>query len=327
MVPGLAMAQGQPGGNSYIPGNGSGGAVSSVTGAGTVTCTPTTGSVVCTGSGSGGGISALTGDVTASGTGSVPATAVGLNGTLLSGLGTGILKNTTATGVPSIAAAGDFPTLNQNTTGSAASLSALLAVASGGTYLASGTSGGILGYTATGVLASSVLLTTHAIVLGAGAGATPTVLASLGTSTTVLHGAAAGAPTFGAVALTTDVSGTLPIANGGLANTADAIIGGGTKFTQTPTGCTPSATTGTAAGGTITLASGPCTSIVITINGATGLSATTGWGCSVTDLTTELAGTYIPVWSEKSSTLTTATIPIPAAVGATDVIRFTCQGY
>lgn len=40
----------------------------------------------------------------------------------LSLLGTGILKSTTTTGVLSIAVAGDFPTLNQNTTGSAATL-------------------------------------------------------------------------------------------------------------------------------------------------------------------------------------------------------------
>ncbi len=40
-------------------------------------------------------------------------------------------------------------------------------------------------------------------------------LGSLGTTTTVLHGNAAGAPSFGAVALTTDVSGILPAANGG----------------------------------------------------------------------------------------------------------------
>jgi hypothetical protein len=49
-------------------------------------------------------------------------TVKGLNGVLLSGLATGILKNTTITGDPSIAVAGDFPTLNQNTTGAAESL-------------------------------------------------------------------------------------------------------------------------------------------------------------------------------------------------------------
>jgi hypothetical protein len=40
-------------------------------------------------------------------------------------------------------------------------------------------------------------------------------LANLGTTTTVLHGNAAGNPSFGAVALGTDVSGQLPFANGG----------------------------------------------------------------------------------------------------------------
>jgi hypothetical protein len=39
------------------------------------------------------------------------------------------------------------------------------------------------------------------------------VLASLGTTSTVLHGNAAGLPTFGAVSLTADVSGNLPVTN------------------------------------------------------------------------------------------------------------------
>lgn len=90
-----------------------------------------------------------------------------------------------------------------------------LGVAAGGTGLTSGTSGGILGYTATGTLASSGLLTTNALLLGGGAGATPTALGSLGTTSTVLHGNPSGAPSFGAVVLTTDVSGTLPVGNGG----------------------------------------------------------------------------------------------------------------
>ena len=53
-------------------------------------------------------------------TGATALTVKGINGTLLSALATGILKNTTTTGVPSIAIAADFPTLNQNTTGTAA---------------------------------------------------------------------------------------------------------------------------------------------------------------------------------------------------------------
>lgn len=92
-----------------------------------------------------------------------------------------------------------------------------LGVSRGGTGLSSGTSGGILGFTASGTLASSVALTANQIVLGGGAGATPVPLGSLGTTTTVLHGNASGAPTFGAVSLTADISGILPLANGGTA--------------------------------------------------------------------------------------------------------------
>lgn len=64
-----------------------------------------------------------TGVSTSSGTApSLPLVVGKINGTSLAGLTTGILKNTTTTGVPSIAIAADFPTLNQNTTGSAATL-------------------------------------------------------------------------------------------------------------------------------------------------------------------------------------------------------------
>lgn len=66
-------------------------------------------------------------------------------------------------------------------------------------------------------------LTANRIVLGAG---TKTVaeLGSLGTTTTVLHGNAAGAPTFGAVSLTADVSGILPVANGGTGSASGGAI-------------------------------------------------------------------------------------------------------
>jgi hypothetical protein len=110
-------------------------------------------------------------------------------------------------------------------------VSGILPVVNGGTALSSGTSGGVLAYTATGTLASSVELTASRIVLGGGAGATPTPMGSLGTTTTVLHGNAGGAPTFGAVSLTADVSGTLPVANGGTSLTTltanNVILGNG----------------------------------------------------------------------------------------------------
>lgn len=111
------------------------------------------------------------------------------------------------------------------------SITSPLPVANGGTALSSGTSGGILGYTASGTLASSVALTNHALVVGAGAGATPTPLASLGTTTTVLHGNASGDPTFGAVSLTTDATGTLQAAQM-LALTGGCITSAGSVATS-----------------------------------------------------------------------------------------------
>jgi hypothetical protein len=110
----------------------------------------------------------------------------------------------------------------------------ILAVARGGTGIASGTSGGVLGFTASGTIASSAALTANALVLGGGAGATPTVLGSLGTTTTVLHGNASGAPTFGSVALASDVSGVLPVANGGT-GLSSGTSGGVLAFTASGT--------------------------------------------------------------------------------------------
>lgn len=90
-----------------------------------------------------------------------------------------------------------------------------LSVAGGGTGLVSGTSGAVPYFDSTSTMASSGLLGQNQLLLGGGAGAAPSSLGSLGTTTTVLHGNASGAPTFGAVSLTADVSGILPLANGG----------------------------------------------------------------------------------------------------------------
>jgi hypothetical protein len=73
---------------------------------------------------------------------------------------------------------------------------------------------------------TSAALTANALVIGASGGGSNTgrldVLASLGTTTTVLHGNAAGAPTWSAVALAADVSGVLPLGNGGTGGTTAA---------------------------------------------------------------------------------------------------------
>lgn len=83
------------------------------------------------------------------------------------------------------------------------------------------------------IASASATLTANALLVGGGA-AIATPLGSLGTTTTVLHGNAAGAPTFGAVSLTADVSGTLPVANGGTGLTAGT-SGGILAFTASGT--------------------------------------------------------------------------------------------
>jgi hypothetical protein len=94
-----------------------------------------------------------------------------------------------------------------------------------------GTSGGIIYFNSATSAASSALLTANALVLGGGAGTAPATLGSLGTATTVLHGNAAGAPTFGAV-----VSADLNITTTSCTNqflTAISATGTGTCTTAT----------------------------------------------------------------------------------------------
>jgi hypothetical protein len=138
-----------------------------------------------------------------------------------------------------------------------------LPVANGGTGLTSGTSGGILAYTATGTLASSGVLAQYGVVIGGGAGVAPTSTA-VGTATHVLTSNGAGvAPTFqapaasgvttitfGSTGLTpatatsgaVTVAGTLAPANGGTGvsnNAAMTVTGSGNfAYTRTLTGTT-----------------------------------------------------------------------------------------
>lgn len=98
------------------------------------------------------------------------------------------------------------------------------------------------------ILPASVSIATFVYDGTAGAwmltGTEPASLGSLGTTTTVLHGNAAGYPTYSAVSLTADVSGTLPVANGGTGDTGTAW----TTYTPTVTCGTGSLTTTTRTG-------------------------------------------------------------------------------
>lgn len=93
-------------------------------------------------------------------------------------------------------------------------------VSGGGTALASGTSGGILGFTASGTIASSVALTQYGLVYGGGAGATPVATAA-GTNGQVAVATTSAAPAF--VTLSGDITtvsaaGAVTIANSAISN-------------------------------------------------------------------------------------------------------------
>lgn len=169
-----------------------------------------------------------------------------------------------ATDLSGTLAAAQFPALSGDVTTSAGSLATTLAnsgvsagtygqvtvdakgrvtagvandVAHGGTGLTSGTSGGVLAFTGATTIVSSAALTASAIVLGGGAGAAPTVLGSLGTTTTVLHGNAGGAPTFAGVSIADHTATGTP-------SSTTFLRGDNTWSTPASSGVTGSSTTG-----------------------------------------------------------------------------------
>lgn len=98
--------------------------------------------------------------------------------------------------------AGDVPTLNQNTTGTAANVTGTVAIANGGTGQTSA---------ASAFNALSPLTTAGDLLYGGTAGIGTRLAA--GTATQLLHGGTT--PSWSAVSLTADVTGILPVANGG----------------------------------------------------------------------------------------------------------------
>lgn len=165
----------------------------------------------------------LAGDVT----GTQSATVVGkINGTSLAGLSTGILKNTTTTGVPSIAVAADFPILNQNTTGTASNVTGIVAVANGGTGQSSSLNAGGVMY---------------------GSSATTMAVTAAGTGGQVLQSAGAAAPVW--------VNGGSMMLSGNSNNVAITTVNTSTSNYFPMTGTISSVSTIDVQGGTRTLMS------------------------------------------------------------------------
>lgn len=176
---------------------------------------------------------AHTGDMTNT-AGSLATTVGKINGTSLAGLATGILKNTTTTGVPSIAIASDFPTLNQNTTGNAATASAL---ASAPTLCSTGNA-------PTGVLANGNA--TGCAAIGGGAG---TVTAVSVVSANGLSGTVATSTTTPAITLAPTFTG-IASSNGSALSAASVTGSGAVVEATSPTLVTPAL--GTPASGVAT---------------------------------------------------------------------------
>ena len=194
-----------------------------------------------------------------------------------SALTTGILKSTTTTGALSIAVAADFPTLNQNTTGTAANVTGVVAAANGGTGQSVYAVGDIVYASTTTALSK---------------------LADVATGSALISGGVGVAPSYGKIGLTTHVSGTLPIANGGTNATTASI----TSFNNI-TGYTASGATGTTSTNLVfstapTVTNPTLTGFIETVYAATGttpaLSPTNGtiqtW--TLSGASTPTAGTW-----------------------------------
>jgi hypothetical protein len=106
---------------------------------------------------------------------------------------TGLTPNTATSGAVTVAgtlaiANGGTGTTSTTFVNAATNVTGTLPVANGGTNLSSGTSGGVLAYTATGVLASSGALAANNVVVGGGAGAAPSSTNLLAISAAVTTG-------------------------------------------------------------------------------------------------------------------------------------------
>lgn len=321
IVPATVLAPAVPNSAQVIAGfTGTADSSHCLSGAGTlVSCSGGAGGVTTTGSPASGNLSAfsgatsitntdLTGDCTTSGT-------VAINCTKTGGVLFGALA-TLNTATPATGGTG----LTSYTTGdlivaTGATTLALLADDTAGKYLRAGGAGAAPAYAS--IAASEV---TAGAFAGAAAGSmtgafTASGLIPSGSACTNNRINIPAVNTMGICANGVQVwKATSTVATLGAPQ-----IQAGTKFTAVGTGCTIATTTGSAASaGTFTLATGPCSVVTVTINGATGATAPLGWLCPAWDQTTKT----VLIGGNSSSNTTTAVFTIPAGAGTTDVIAF-----
>ena len=174
--------------------------------------------------------------------GNVALTVKGINGTLLSNLNTGILKNTTGTGVPSIAVAADFPILNQNTTGTAGSTATLA------TARTISTNGDVL-YTSPPFDGSANVLGTATLAsIGVAGTYTKVTTDAKGRVTVGANLTAGDVPTLNqnTTGTAANVTGIVAVANGGTGTATPSLVAG---TNVTITGTFPNQTINSSGGG------------------------------------------------------------------------------
>lgn len=176
--------------------------------------------------------------------------------------------------------------------------SGTLAVARGGTGLSSGTSGGVPYYSGSGTIASSAALTSHAIMIGGGTGATPYTLASNGSSTQCLISAGASAdPGWGACTGARTPTQQKFLSTGSQTGWAITVSSANATVGATYTNNSNTYTVqGTISAGTLLFVSGTGATSGTTLTKATGTGdATITFSTKVASATYTTAGTYLRV--------------------------------